>query len=261
MAGFLTVLRADLKSPAPLIAWVVLSLIIGISGPFGSYVALQPGPRLLYWFIFVGVGILVGMVIRAVVHGLWGLRDFQRGAFLVALLATVVLTPPLYFLADAVFDHARASTPSMADMATFIFAVSLSLGAFRHSVADAVPHFAEVALAVPAEPELPLIVQRLDPALQGRLVALTVRDHYVDVYTTAGQGAVLIRLGDAIREAAPEDGDQIHRSHWVAWWAVTGVEREGGKHYVRLCPAQRLPVSKTHLAKLEERGLLEREPA
>ena len=103
---------------------------------------------------------------------------------------------------------------------------------------------------------LPRIVRRLDAALQGRLVAMTVRDHYVDVYTVKGRGSVLLRFADAMAEAEGEAGGQIHRSHWVAWWAVTGVDKAEGKVWVTLAQDMRLPVSKSHRAKLEERGLL-----
>lgn len=70
-----------------------------------------------------------------------------------------------------------------------------------------------------------------------------------------------MRFADAILEAEGEAGAQIHRSHWVAWWAVKGVERDGGRLFLRMCPELRLPVSKTHVGKLEEGGLTESEAA
>ena len=44
--------------------------------------------------------------------------------------------------------------------------------------------------------------------------------NYVEVWTERGTHLVLMRLSDAIRETAGENGLQIHRSHWVALGAV-----------------------------------------
>ena len=99
-------------------------------------------------------------------------------------------------------------------------------------------------------------MQRIDPHLRGKLLAISVQDHYVDVYTSAGKARVLLRLSDAIAEADPVEGTQVHRSHWVAWQAVEAVEREGLKMFLRLTDGLRVPVSKNHRDKVEERGFL-----
>ncbi|WP_151720492.1 LytTR family DNA-binding domain-containing protein [Gemmobacter serpentinus] len=261
MAEFLAVLRADLRNPVPYLSWVTLSVATSIAGPFGSYVMLSFSERLLFWTIFVGIGMVVGVTVRAVVHSVFGLTDFRRGAVLIAAICGVTMSWPMHAFGVSMFPVGHpVFVASLLDVALFIFAISLTIGAFRHSLEPApqaalpVPQQPEVVVAIPADcPGWPRIVTRLDPEVQGRLVALMVRDHYVDVVTTAGRGSVLIRLADAIAEAAGEPGDQIHRSHWVAWWAVKGIEREAGKTWVRLCPELRLPVSKTHLGKLEDR--------
>ncbi|GHC30410.1 hypothetical protein GCM10007291_33800 [Gemmobacter nanjingensis] len=264
MSGFVATLIADFRSKIPLVAWVVLTLTVGISGPFGSYVALDLPARLLFWGVISAMGIGVGAAIRAFVHAVIGLSDLQRGAFLVALLSSVIMTLPLHALADRMFDPDKATAPDLPDIALFIFATSLGIGAFRHA-RESRPDDVASPL-VPILPDLPAsetetvppprVVQRLDPELHGRLVALTVRDHYVDVFTVRGKGSLLMRFADAMAETGEEEGVQIHRSHWVALWAIKGVEREGGRIWVRMCPELRLPVSRTHRVKLEERGLL-----
>lgn len=107
-----------------------------------------------------------------------------------------------------------------------------------------------------AQAPLPRVVQRLDPDQRGRLISLSVRNHHVDVVTARGQGSVLLRFSDALAETAPEEGTQVHRSHWVAWWAIEAAEPAQGKLWLRLTGGGRLPVSKTHRAKLDERGLV-----
>lgn len=261
MAEFLTLLRAELRGPVVYLAWVVLSLTIAIAGPFGSYVALSLPERLLFWSLCVGLGLLVGVSVRIVVNTWLGVRGFRRGAVVVALICAVLMAWPMRFLAQVMFPVSQSVfSASILDVFLFIFAVSLTVGAVRRTL-EVVPlsqlmePISGNEVTVDMMATLPRIVQRLEPEVQGRLIAMTVRDHYVDVFTTAGRGSVLIRFADAITEAGDEIGDQIHRSHWVAWWAVKGVEREGGKIWLRLCPEMRLPVSKTYRNKLVERGL------
>ncbi len=60
------------------------------------------------------------------------------------------------------------------------------------------------APAAPAAPtnRPPAILSRLPVDRRGPLVALSAEDHYVRVTTAAGETLVLMRLGDAMREAA-----------------------------------------------------------
>ncbi len=62
-----------------------------------------------------------------------------------------------------------------------------------------------------------------------------------------GAELCLMRLNDAIAEAAPEEGLQIHRSHWVAKSAVEGLETKGGSGQVRLVDGRILSVSQSRL--------------
>ena len=91
---------------------------------------------------------------------------------------------------------------------------------------------------------------------RGVLLAICVRDHDVDIQTTKRTACLLMRFGDAIAEAAPVEGAQVHRSCWVAWPAVEAVKRDGMKLFLRLSYGGRVPVSKNHRAKLEDRRLI-----
>src|SRR5690606_17132350 len=69
-------------------------------------------------------------------------------------------------------------------------------------------------------PPRPAVLNRLPHHLRGRLIYMSMQDHYVDVHTDRGNALVLMRLGDAIAETGATPGLQIHRSHWVALDAV-----------------------------------------
>ena len=82
-----------------------------------------------------------------------------------------------------------------------------------------------------------------------------VEDHYVDIVTDKGKTLVLMRLADAMREAAAIPGLQIHRSHWVARDAVVRTQRADGKLSLELSNGLRLPVSRGFLPAVKEAGL------
>jgi len=91
---------------------------------------------------------------------------------------------------------------------------------------------------------------------RSRLIALIVEDHYVDIVTDKGKTLVLMRLADAMREAAPVPGLQIHRSHWVALDAVVRAQRSEGKVMLELSNGMRLPVSRGFLPAAKDAGLV-----
>ena len=258
MGAFLHVLKADFRSPTPYLIWGVMSLLLAIAGPFGSYLVLSFPQRLLYWGGAMVVGMVLGLTVRAFVHSVLGMTDFRRGSVLIAAVNAALLCWPLREMALRMFPQQAVFSASLPDTALLIFSVSLTIGAFRVvmdlSAAQSLRPLPETETrAVP----LPRVVLRLGPEMQGRLIAMTVRDHYVDIYTDKGRASLLMRFADAMEETGAEPGDQIHRSHWVAWWAVKGVERSPGKLWVRLCPELRLPVSRTYRDRLVARGLIE----
>ena len=109
--------------------------------------------------------------------------------------------------------------------------------------------------AVPPAPGPAPILERVPLPQRGRLLALSVEDHYVDIITDRGKTLVLMRLADAMRETGDMPGLQIHRSHWVARDAVARAHRSDGKLVLELTNGLRLPVSRGYLAQVREAGL------
>ena len=116
---------------------------------------------------------------------------------------------------------------------------------------------AEPLQAAPATvAAVPPILERVPLLQRGRLLALVVEDHYVDIVTDKGKTLVLMRLADAIREAGAVTGLQIHRSHWVARDAVVKVHRSEGKLSLELSNGLKLPVSRGYLPAVKAAGLV-----
>ncbi|AZB62919.1 LytTR family transcriptional regulator [Cereibacter sphaeroides] len=229
-----------LAAPLPWIVWAVASVGLAVSGPFGSYQTVALPERLLVWSALVAITLGLGLALR-VWFAAVGLRDLKRGAGL-ALAVAGVLTLPIWWLMQLAFGP---EAPSALEVAPALFCAGLGLSSVRLG-----------GRPQPVPDGQPRLLQRMEPELRGALVSMTVRDHYVDVVTSAGLSSLLLRFSDAMDETEGVPGAQVHRSHWVAWSAVTGTEREPGKLFLLLSDGSRIPVSRAHRAKLEERGLV-----
>lgn len=258
MSAYLDECRRDLGNRNVLGLWALATLVAAISGPLGSYENCTFPHRLLLWGIWIGLFLVIAAIIRAFVHGILKLRDFSRGGPLIAALVAMLTSFPV----NAMNTHAilgpedgQYITASWGEIAAMVFLMSLTLAAYQSKVFGQTES-AEVPKDAPEGTEAPRLLLRLDPSLRGELIAISVRNHYVDVLTTAGTGTLLMRFSDAIAEAAPVEGAQVHRSHWVAWDRVTGVARRGGKLNLMLGAHGSVPVSRNNRDKVEARGLI-----
>lgn len=247
MGAFGKTLSAELNSPVPLVAWLALSVVVSIMGPFGSYGAMPLGERALFWTPVLGALVVLGVMIRTLVTVRVGPRPGFGASLLIAALNGVLLAPLLYgLLALVLIEPGRSHVRGM-EIAVLIVAVSLGICALRAAVENRVaPSQAEPSPGAP-----PRLARRLDPAISGEIWAISVRDHYVDVQTSRGRASLLMRLSDAIDEVDCQPGAQVHRSHWVAWAAVQTVRRDGGKMVLQLKTGQEIPVSRNNRAKVE----------
>jgi len=88
---------------------------------------------------------------------------------------------------------------------------------------------------------------RIPPHLSGPIVLLEAEEHYLRVVTSRGSALILYRLGDAVAELVGLDGDQVHRSFWIAWPEVVGIEQRGGAYRLTMSSGDQVPVSRSHL--------------
>ena len=260
---FFAAFRTEISSRALLGGWLGISGIAALTGPFGSYLVVGFPPRLAFWLIQIGIGVVTTSALRVAVRDVIGIKDFLTGAILTALLATCVLIVQFSSFIAAVYGDMIPTLPGWFEMALEIFTVSLGLCILRETqlippVPVPVP-LPEVVVDTGTDTETkvqPRLAGRLEPDMRGTLISISVRDHYVDVRTDKGRSSLLLRLSDAIDETAPIDGAQVHRSHWVAWEAVQAVERKGDKVLLRLSDGDPIPVSRNYRVKLEARGLI-----
>lgn len=104
-------------------------------------------------------------------------------------------------------------------------------------------------------PQRAALIERLPVHLRSAdIFAITSEDHYVRIYTSNGDAMVLMRLSDAIKEAAPLTGLSPHRSWWVAEGGVKAVKRQDGKSIITLKNDVIVPVSRTGAKHVREAG-------
>lgn len=253
-SAFWQELRSDFRGGMPYVIWAVLTIIVGYAGPFGTYQFLPFGWRLLFWACIMALAIFVGISVRAFVHGALNLRSFRYGSTLIAAILAVIFPPMVTVVLSIPGLELTEVVPDQGELALFVFLASLGVGAYRHGRQRIVPPKDQKAYAF-YDPVMPRLVQRLPEDVRGRLVSVSVRDHYIDVMTDAGEASLLMRLSDAVAETEPEEGAQVHRSHWVAWSAVTAAERSGNRTLLKLAGGKTIPVSRTYRHLLEARGI------
>jgi len=244
--------------------WAALggaSLLFGLVGPFGTFDALAPLPRLAYWTAIVVATYLAGVSTVYIVMAVFfrqrvpGLPAYAAaGAAAGVPVAAVVIGLNTALSGWQGFgDAARLTLYCIAISAAVSTLVALfSMPASRNASVGQVATPESVASA--PDHQRPAILDRLPLNLRGRLAYLSMQDHYVEVHTDKGSTLVLMRLADAIAETRGLAGLRIHRSHWVAIDAVKSSVRRDGRLALTMSDGVELPVSRPYLADVRAAG-------
>lgn len=238
---------------------LLLAVVLGVSGPFGTYVSMGLGARLVY---FGTIGLLNWIQVILLAAWFGQIDPINRWPVavrmaLVGLLAAIPSTAEV-IIVQGWLDRPipwRAYPYIYPDNAFLTVVISVLVGLFveqrRRALADA--ERARVAELPQAEPgasqgpgSSPDFFRRIPPALGRDLLALEMEDHYLRIHTAVGSDLILMRLRDALAELGPERGRQVHRSWWVAEGAVTSTERSGARTLLVLRNGLKVPVSKTY---------------
>jgi DNA-binding LytR/AlgR family response regulator len=246
-------MQAIFASPRTLMCMVAAVLLLGLSGPFGTFEAFDGVSRLVYWLFVVVFSYAFARTAAGLAMALLAPRiAFQPLRILLVSLAASV-PAALVVITISAIAYGATSPREWAQYWLYCFAVSLALTAILSVNAEAE---AKAAASAQPIPPAPAIFERLPLPARGKLVRLSVADHYVEVVTDKGKTLVLMRLGDAMREVEPTKGLQIHRSHWVALSAVQKSVRVEGKPMVELADGTRLPISRSFLPAAKLAGLI-----
>ena len=255
------------KSIPRQLPWVLgFSIVMAVTGPFGSYFAAGLPIRLVY---FTATGVLIWLqvlIFAALLASLdlterWpimsrmalsGLLASVPGTLQIIILYSWLIRPIPFAAAFEIFPQTAFLTVVIAVL------FGLFIEQRLHAAADAerarvasVPEAGEQATAVPD------FFRRMPPALGRDLLALEMEDHYLRIHTALGSDLILLRLRDALAELGPARGRQVHRSWWVAEGAIASVERNGGRPVLVLRNRLRVPVSKSFREQVKAAGWFE----
>lgn len=245
--------RSQFTGPVPYVVLGAVATLLAILGPFGTDRLLSFVEAYFYWLVIAtgtySIGFLanVGTIPRLPV----GWNKFPK-LVVVSLITGAIIIPFISLVSYVTFDD----LPAMTEWLTFaaeVFAITLIVNIILGIIGDRVD-----GASVNSPPEAPTLLDRLPLGKRGAIVALSSQDHYTLVQTTKGQELVLIRLADAIREAEPTQGLQVHRSHWVALDHVSAARRDGGRAVLTLSSKTEIPVSRSFIGAVRDTGLFAR---
>lgn len=255
------------------IEWVVM-IAVGVAlaalGPFGSFALGSFGARLAYWVpaALLGYAIFRPITLAAVLIA----RRLALPELPAALIGTLAAAAPAA-LAIAYLGGYRPDVPPRFDelfqlyvqvavigVLVMLVFVLMGNGPARSAPAPVAQLDAEDASTEPVStrPEqLAPFLDRLPPAWRDRLVALEMEDHYVRAHGPGTSTLILQRMRDAEAQLAALDGMRVHRSWWVARWAVEQIVRDGRNTRLRLVGGLEAPVSRDRIAELRAAGWLD----
>ena len=241
--------QALVRRPKLWVGLLAAGIVLGIAGPFGTEEAMRVLPRIIYWSAIATITFLTGSLIALAIERAFAASKLSPWAIstLAGFAIGIVVALEIILLNWATFGLSLRAPGYAAPLAMNAIVVSIVISLAARFIAP------EPASKPQAAPRL---LDRLPFEKRGRLVALSVSDHYVDVITTKGQELLLMRLSDAILETAPEAGLQVHRSHWVALSAVETARRDGARAILTLSNGTEIPVSRTYLPTVKDAGLL-----
>lgn len=248
---------------------VGVTLLIALLGPFGTFAIGSLADRLIYWalMIFGGYAIVRPLMVAAPV--LADRLAFPEAAVWTALVlvAAVPVTLLVWFGGGATEPPSIAAFLRLYPNVAVLGGMVAFLFWLRRRRAPAPPPEpsppgtpgppgvpSPERGAAPSPSAGPPLVRRLPPHKQGRLHALEMEDHYVRVHTSAGQHMLLMRMRDAVAEVGDVEGEQVHRSWWVARTAVEGQVGDGRSLRLRLAGGLEAPVARNTVPRLRAMG-------
>lgn len=238
----------------PLLAAIIVGLLLGLAGPFGSYPAFPTGTRYAFWLGMTVAGMVAALAADAVLP----VAKVRPGALRIGALALLSALPMTFVVAWAMslVQPGRVFTPGQlpllfacvaAVQLLVVYAGTSSAAADIDATAGAT--IASLPLADAAPAAFPsALLGKLPPGIGDEIVALETEDHYLRVHAAKGNALILMRMADAVAMLDPQLGAQVHRRWWVAEAAVASARRDGQRLSLCLSDGRLVPVGRSFAA-------------
>jgi DNA-binding LytR/AlgR family response regulator len=237
-----------------LLAAIVVGLLLGLAGPFGSYPAYPTATRYAFWLGLTAAGVVAAVAADAVLPA----TRLGAGAIRIGTLALVSAVPMTFVVAwtMSLVQPGRVFAPQQLPALFACVAAVQLLIVYAATPAGPTADDPEApgrAPALPDEEAIPAafpsaLLSRLPPGIGSDILALETEDHYLRVHAAGGSALILMRMADAVALLDPRLGAQVHRRWWVAEAAVAGVRTEGQKLSLCLVDNSLVPVGRTFSA-------------
>ncbi len=250
-------------------AMLLLASVVGFLGPFGTYLNEGLVDRIVHWWqLLMGAYLLI----RPTILGLSLLaRATELPARSVIFWGVVVASAPLAFIWRSIGQDEFRELDGYAGLLPFSLLCSMAVMGVsqwaetadwrlrrrqREPSVQADPAPAEVPEGDETPTPEPALLSRLSDSFAGPILALQSEDHYVRVHGENTSELILMRLRDAIAEMDGVDGEQVHRSWWIARDAVASAEPSGRSWAITLKNGEVAPVARDSVERLQSEGLL-----
>ena len=248
MATWRMITKAAARSLQNAPFWMInfgVIIVCFLSGPFGTFEALPNGFRLIYWGSIVLttslLAVWMGELIRA--RNWVALSKIAAVSIVFAMLVAglvILISLCLLHPIQKYPGHIALLSYSFPSAAVIFFLFALVMRSKSMPGKD-------------TDQKRPPLLNRLEKYPDAeKILSLSAQDHYVEVTTELGAELCLLRLSDAIAQTVPEDGFQIHRSHWIAKSAIVELKTKGATGQVRLTDGRTLNVSQSRLADFKD---------
>lgn len=233
--------------PFALAAFGVVSVILAMSGAFGSAEILSIVPRIAYWLFMSISTFFFGSFGATWAHAWLKKTNFSfHSQLLIRSCISGLLVSLIVLLVFSLLVGSEAITNEvLTDIALNCFVIAALISGLLSLLSN--------SKNAPAEAKL---LSRLENNKRGSLISLSVEGHYVEIITSQGSSKLLMRLGDAIGETQGVEGLQIHRSHWVSNAQIDHVFKQDNRYKIRLIDGRSLPISRTYIKAVQLAGWL-----
>ena len=234
--------------------WLSVTVIAGLAGPFGTFVAMSLPTRFGYWGLVVASAIFIVVFVRLVyLQALPNLR-YVWISLLVSLTLTAILTPLILVITSplARLENGHYVTAPYIALVIFVVAISVDLARYALEIS-----LRKEAVRLMSDPEMPRLMTRLPKEIVAPILHINARDHLVNVRTEIGSCQIRLRLKDAIAEMEGVTGICTHRSHWVALSAVVGNADLESRPVLVLRDGTQVPVSRKYAPGVDALGMLD----
>jgi len=215
-------------------------LIVGLTGPFGTYTQLAPFARLHYWLaaavptFWLGYLVSYAAMIWAEDKRISAYPALALGVSLASLAVTLWLSALHAVIFSARFwPDALRLFPYVA----VITGVICLLFETRPWQTTAPPAHSNA--------EDPAWLDRLPKDLGKNLIFLHAQDHYLRAETPLGDTLIRATLTEATQELG-DFGLRVHRSWWVAHWAIRSYASHKGSPVLIVEGGTKIPIGRTY---------------